>query len=214
VDPATAAPAPEHNLDDLLGYYGDPQTPITVDPSHVTAHIGYLKEMGLDYGWGPTAMMEWIFEHIFLYSGWEWGGAIVAGTVVVRLLSLYPLIRMSDGQAKLAAVRPLIAKLQTSSTEAKLQGNVNKANLYKQEIAATYKAVGANMYSSLGGMALQGVLGFGAFRLLRGMANLPVPGIENMGFLWFSDLTTNDPYYILPLAVGGFMHLMARVRST
>jgi YidC/Oxa1 family membrane protein insertase len=46
---------------------------------------------------------------------------------------------------------------------------------------------------------LQIPLGIGMFRLLRNMSEIPVPGLETGGLLWFSDLTVPDPLYILPL---------------
>ena len=35
---------------------------------------------------------------------------------------------------------------------------------------------------------------------LRQMTNLPVESMTNGGFLWFVDLTTSDPFFILPVA--------------
>lgn len=54
--------------------------------------------------------------------------------------------------------------------------------------------------------------GFGTFILLRGMANLPVPGLEHGGLLWFHNLTVPDPFLILPLATSAVLHWVLRVR--
>ena len=53
--------------------------------------------------------------------------------------------------------------------------------------------------------------GYGTFVLLRGMAHLPVPGLENGGILWFSNLAIPDPLFILPLATAGVLHWVLRV---
>lgn len=37
------------------------------------------------------------------------------------------------------------------------------------------------------------------FFALRGMANLPVDSMTNGGVLWFTDLTVQDPYFLLPV---------------
>jgi YidC/Oxa1 family membrane protein insertase len=41
---------------------------------------------------------------------------------------------------------------------------------------------------------------FGLFRIVSGMTNIPVPAMETAGYLWFTDLTATDPYFILPAA--------------
>ena len=55
-------------------------------------------------------------------------------------------------------------------------------------------------------------LGFGTFRCMRGMSYLPVPGFDEGGFLWLYDLTTPDPFLILPVATAGMYYLVFKVR--
>jgi YidC/Oxa1 family membrane protein insertase len=43
---------------------------------------------------------------------------------------------------------------------------------------------------------------FAMFRALYRSANLPVPGFQNGGTLWFTDLTAIDPFFILPAISG------------
>ena len=42
---------------------------------------------------------------------------------------------------------------------------------------------------------------------LRGMAKLPVPSMETETFLWISDLTMRDGYYLTPLFITASMYL-------
>ncbi|ORX96953.1 60Kd inner membrane protein-domain-containing protein [Clohesyomyces aquaticus] len=211
IDPASVPAAPEEAFSWADAHTAEPQPPSEADPSQVVEQIGYLKELGLDYGWGVTSTMQWVFEHIYIYSDLSWGAAIIAGTVLIRFVTFWPLVRSADSQAKMASVSPFTKKLQEEVRIANQQGDVPRAQSLRAQLAATYKSVGTTPLTSLQGMLLQGVLGFGAFRLLRGMSSLPVPGMENMGFLWFHDLTVSDPYYTLPLAVGLFMHAVARL---
>ena len=59
--------------------------------------------------------------------------------------------------------------------------------------------------------ALQMFAGYGTFVLLRGMAKLPVPGLETGGLLWFHNLALPDPYFLLPLGTAGVLHWVLRV---
>jgi YidC/Oxa1 family membrane protein insertase len=46
---------------------------------------------------------------------------------------------------------------------------------------------------------------FGLFRIINGMTHIPVPSLEDAGFLWFHDLTVADPFYLLPAMGTGFL---------
>jgi len=53
---------------------------------------------------------------------------------------------------------------------------------------------------------LQIPLGYGCFRVVRGMASLPVPGLMTESVSWLTDLTAPDPYFILPVATSAFLY--------
>lgn len=80
-----------------------------------------------------------------------------------------------------------------------------------KKIAALKKRNGVSVGWMLAPALLQAVFGFGAFKLTRAMAALPVPGFETGGFAWITDLTVCDPLYITPLALVVTTHLLARV---
>jgi len=57
---------------------------------------------------------------------------------------------------------------------------------------------------------LQVFAGYGTFVLLRAMAKLPVPGLETGGIFWFTDLSTRDPMFILPLATSFVLYRLLK----
>jgi YidC/Oxa1 family membrane protein insertase len=75
------------------------------------------------------------------------------------------------------------------------------------------RKAGVNMPAMFMPMVIQGALGFGAFRITRAMAALPVPGMETGGFAWLTNLTVADPYFIMPVALAGMLHVMGRVST-
>ena len=175
------------------------------DPSiaAIEPHIGYLKELGLNFGWGPTAFTEWLFEHVHIYSGLPWAGSIVLTAAVVRLAMLKLFINAADTSARLAHIQPLQAPIQARIKAAK--ENKDQAALMQAagELRQTYALGGVSPVTMFLPMIFQGMLGYGSFRLLRNMADLPVPGLDTGGLLWFSDLTIADPLYILPALTSG-----------
>ncbi|KAK4690932.1 hypothetical protein P7C71_g5964, partial [Lecanoromycetidae sp. Uapishka_2] len=47
--------------------------------------------MGLDYGWGPTAFVETLIEHVHIYAGTPWWASIAISMLIIRgvLLKFY-----------------------------------------------------------------------------------------------------------------------------
>lgn len=157
--------------------------------------------------------MQWLLEHVHIYSGLPWSLSIVATTLLVRVGVFYFYIRQADTAARTAALSPIVKPLNEKMLEHMRAGNQQAAMTFRKQISAVYKDADIHPFKAALGPLMQAMLGFGAFRLIRGMADLPVPGLQNEGLLWIADLTKSDPYLILPVAVAGMMHLVVRVRT-
>lgn len=195
-------------LDELLG-----QTPVKdavpkaeIDPTQLIDHPGQLAELGLDYGYGITTTFERLLETIYLQTGWGWAGTIMAATVVVRSGMFVFQALSSDKMAGMAALKPVTGPLQEKLNAALAAGEKQKADLYKMQQAAIMKPHIGGMGWMAGFTFIQAAVGFSAFRCLRAMGELPVPGMVNDGFLWFTDLSARDPYFILPATTTYIMY--------
>ncbi|OAQ65167.1 OXA1-like protein [Pochonia chlamydosporia 170] len=171
------------------------------DILNMPEQIGYLSALGLDYGVGPTSIMQWVLEHVHVYSGLGWGASIMATAVFLRCLMFYPQIR----SLKFNAVMQNLRKDPRSQEAMKLvqQGFANQDNEMRQKgqylnkmLKEQYGASNWGMLWSFGQIPFT----FGLFRIVSGMTNVPVPAMETAGYLWFPDLTATDPYFILPAA--------------
>ncbi len=182
--------------------------------NNIPVNIGYLKSIGLDFGWGPTAMMEWLLEHVHVFAGTPWWASIMMTTVIVRLALFRFYVASADATARSSALAEVFNPLNAKMIRCKKTGDTQGAQQARLEIKQAAKAAGLKPYMVFVPIVLQGVLGYGSFRLLRNMANLPVPGLDTAGFLWLQDLTISDPYYILPTCMALFMYAVAKVSST
>lgn len=205
--------APE-NLDPNATLHELPTSVQNLDLSaslhELPAHIGYLKELGLDYGYGPTAIVEWVLEHMHVLAGTPWWASIALTAVAFRLLFLKPFIAAANNSARMARVQPITKPLMTKMQE---QGRVkDNAGMMatRREIQVINQRAGVSFVKSLVPMT-QVFVGYGTFVLLRGMSNLPVPGMEAGGALWFQNLTIPDPYFILPAATSYILHVVMKV---
>jgi YidC/Oxa1 family membrane protein insertase len=213
----TSSTLDQQTLDDLLAS----ATPVKdvipkadFDPTQLIDHPGQLAELGLDYGYGITTMFEKLLETVYLQTGWGWAGTIMASTVVVRSGMFVFQALSSDKMAAMAALKPVTGPLQEQLNAAIASGDKQKADLLRMQQAAILKPYAGGMGAMFAFTGVQAVVGFCAFRCLRAMGELPVPGMAHDGFLWFSDLSARDPYFILPAATTAIMYRIFKVRNT
>lgn len=190
--------------DDFLREF-DPQSFLDIPE-----RIGFLKELGLDFGRGPTACCEWLLEHIHIYTGLPWWGTITVVALLFRAVMFFPTLSGTRQQAKLARLKtnPAFAKAEADMKEAAYRTKDQQALLFaRSEMLRLKKAAGISMWRSFIGLAMF-PFSYGMFRLLQGMASLPVPGLETGGLAWFTDLSVHDPLYIVPCVSAAVTMLM------
>lgn len=198
-------PLPLESADDSI--LAAIQTPMITED-----HYGFLREMGLNYGFPYIRnTLEIIMENIHVYAGTEWWATIALSAIAVRALMVVPMAIGSHHTAKLEVIKPHTKEAKERLAKAQESNDLLKVQEAKQELHQLIKAVGYKMAWPLAPMVLQGLFGFSAFQLMRAMTALPVPGLETGGALWFMDLTVRDPYFIFPVVMGGLLHLVARV---
>ena len=183
----------------------------TSDIANIPEKIGYLQEIGLNYGWGPTSMIEWCVEHIHIASGLPWWASVALTAVGIRAV-MFPLyLKASDSTARQTAMMSVTKPLMDKIQEAKKSGDQQAMLLAWQEMSAIRRKAGVSHRAALTPLFLQGVIGYCGYKLMRAMAALPVPALQTDGFLWLQDMTLQDPFLLLPIAMAGTMHLMVRL---
>lgn len=179
------------------------------DIDAIPEHTGYLKQLGLDYGWGPSSMIEWVIEHIHIWSGLPWWASIVGTGLLVRLALLYPMLGASDTAARMQNIKHIINPLRTKMLQTNTAGNMVEATRIRAEMSKLQSDHGIKPIKSFIPF-LQVPLGFGCYRVVNGMTSLPVPGLAVEAAGWLKDLTVADPVFILPALSATFMHLTLR----
>ncbi|KAK2006219.1 YidC/Oxa1 family membrane protein insertase [Colletotrichum eremochloae] len=174
--------------------------------------IGFLKTLGLDFGWGPSSVMQWAFEHVHVYSGLPWWGSIAATAILLRLVMFKPLLMAQDTSARMQKLQqdPKYLEVRTGLQEAMSRGDSAGMAELRRDLSMLNKRAGVNPLNGLWGL-LQIPFGYGMFRVLNGAASIPVPGMETGGFLWVTDLTVSDPFFLLPIAGPFAMFAMVKL---
>lgn len=179
--------------------------------------IGYLHNLGLDYGWGPTALCQWVLEHFHVWGGLPWWASIVGLCVAVRVVMAKPALLAQQEGVRMNKMRadPLFNALNEKWMMAlAVSGSASQAEMMqlRMQMNLVRERYGVKMWKMFLPM-LQAPIAFGGFRLLTGMGALPVPGLETAGTLWFTDLTMPDPYMIMPCVSTIMMFLSIKVSS-
>lgn len=181
------------------------------DISNLPEKIGYLHEIGLNYGYGPTSLLQWTMEHIHIYTGLPWWASIAATAVILRI-ALFPFyLKASDTTARQTALVSVTKPITDRMSAAQRAGNNQDVMVAWTQLRAVRQKAGINFRDMFTPMILQGVFGFCGFKLLRAMAHLPVPAFHTDGFLWLQDLTLSDPFLILPAVMAGSIYFLIRM---
>jgi YidC/Oxa1 family membrane protein insertase len=123
----------------------------------------------------------------------NWGWAIVVLTILIRLV-LYPLTyRGMISMQKLKDVAPEMKEIQR-----KYKGNPQQMQVKMMEL---YKKHGANPMGGCLPLILQIPIFFAIYRVLLNAVELQGEG----WIFWIEDLAKMDPYFILPILMGGTM---------
>ncbi|KAI8809505.1 60Kd inner membrane protein-domain-containing protein [Cladochytrium replicatum] len=203
-DSANAAVDTISVTDSVTSIVGDALPVISLDNPQVLGAItqlGDLTTLGLAKmaSWPfLTGILEQTMELIYLSTGLPWWGAIALTTVIMRIVMFPPILWAQRAAAKIANIKPEMEAIQANMHTAREAGD-KKTEM--QSMAMLQKLFKDNNVSPLSGMwALVQAPFFIAFYFsLTKMANLPVPGFESGGMLWFKDLAAMDPTGALPI---------------
>jgi YidC/Oxa1 family membrane protein insertase len=175
------------------GYSGpkDYVTLNTIDPVLVNA---------IEYGWFTFAAKPIFVLLLWLDSIFgNWGWAIVALTILVRLV-LYPLT--FKGMMSMAKLKELAPKIK--DIQAKYKGDPQRMNVAVMDM---YKKHGANPLGGCLPLLLQIPVFFAIYRVLLNAVELQgAPWI-----FWINDLARMDPTFILPILMGATMYYQQKI---
>jgi len=160
----------------------------------------------VSFGW-----LEIIADPIFHGLKWlhkyipNWGWAIVVLTLVINML-LFPL-RISSYKTtmKMQRVAPEIKAIQERYKKYSMR-DPRKAEMNK-EVMAVYQREGINPVGGCFQMFLQMPIWFGLNRAIQNAIELR----HAHWFGWITDLSSRDPYYILPIFMGLSMYVVSKM---
>ncbi|PIK63003.1 putative mitochondrial inner membrane protein OXA1L [Apostichopus japonicus] len=157
-----------------------------------------FTELGLG-GYTPVGLLQSCFEFLHMSAGLPWWATIITATVIARCVMFPIIVKNQRASIRLSNVMPTFQKLTKKMNEARQSGNQFEMTKRNMELQRFVKKHDVNPLKTLVGVLVQAPVFISFFIGLRGMAQLPVESMTVGGLSWFTDLTTADPYYALPV---------------
>lgn len=167
------------------------------------AKIAPNLDLTVDYGW-LWFLSQPLFKLLTFIQSFigNWGVSIIIITFIVRGL-MYPLTRAQyTSMAKMKLLQPKLQEMRERFGEDKQR--------MSQEMMELYKAEKVNPLGGCFPLIIQMPIFISLYYMLMGSVEL-----RHAPFmLWLQDLSAQDPYYILPLLMGGTMFLIQKMSPT
>jgi YidC/Oxa1 family membrane protein insertase len=160
----------------------------------------------VDFGWwGIIARplflwLKWTYNHIVP----NWGWAIVVQTLIITIALLPLRITQMKSMLKMQRVAPQIKNIQEKYKKYSLR-DPRKAAM-NEEISALYKKEGVNPAGGCVPTLIQFPFLIAYYRMLGVALDL-----RHAHWLWISDLSARDPYFVLPILMVVSMLVVQRM---
>ena len=198
-----------------LGYRG---APLTIAPGQTVTrseklYVGpeianQLKTVGpdldltIDYGWlwFVSSALFWVLSLIHTWVP-NWGLTIIVMTILVKLVFYRLSASAYRSMAKTRQLQPRLQAIQKRYEDDPQQKN--------QAMMALYREEKVNPMSGCFPMVIQ-------FPFMLGLYYVFMESIElrHASFLWISDLSSYDPWFVMPALMGASMWLQQQLSPT
>jgi YidC/Oxa1 family membrane protein insertase len=157
---------------------------------------GWFGRMSKFFGSMMLDLLRWFYSLTGI-----WGVAIIMLTIVVKLVLLPLTIKQYSSMRRMKEMQPEMEKIREKYKDDKLK--------QQQEMQALFQRTGVNPLAGCMPMVLQFPVWIALYAMLGAVVDL-----YHEPFLWLPDLTQPDPYYILPIAMGGLMFVQTKMNPT
>jgi len=171
------------------------------------SQFGDLKSLGL-CNFTPPGFAEYVLEAVYINTHLPWFATIAATTILIRVVCFPIMVKVQRASAIIQNLKPKSDPLTAEIKKLREEGDMPMATQKTRDLQALFKANNVSPLTPVLGL-IQMPIFVSFFMAIQSMSNLPVPGFDTGGALWFTNLAIADPYYILPVLAGaGFVAVM------
>uniref|UniRef100_A0ACD5WGI1 Uncharacterized protein n=1 Tax=Avena sativa TaxID=4498 RepID=A0ACD5WGI1_AVESA len=179
-------------MDVTAGLLSDAAT--SVVPAFPAPFPGEVAAAAAD-SFPPVAALQYAIDAVQSFTGLNWWASIAVTTLLIRTATIPLLVNQLKSTMKLNAMRPEIEAINmemrnSMDPQSMLEG--------KRKLGELFTKRGVNPLTPLKGLFIQGPIFMSFFFAIQNMVE-KVPSLKGGGAYWFTDLTTPDELYILPV---------------
>jgi YidC/Oxa1 family membrane protein insertase len=179
-----------------LGLYEHSAIPVATEVVH-GPRLGDMINLGFFSPVAKVLVGVLVFFQTHVTMG-NWGLAIIAMTVSLRMLMLPLSIKPIKTSIAMRRLKPEI-----DAVSEKFKDDMQAKNMAMMEL---YRKHGVNPLGGCLPQLVQMPIWFAMYTTLQTAVEM-----YHEKFLWFTDLSAPDKFYVLPIVLGGFMILQQRV---
>ncbi|KAL6660277.1 hypothetical protein ACP70R_002399 [Stipagrostis hirtigluma subsp. patula] len=143
----------------------------------------------------PVAALQHLMDAVHSFTGLNWWACIALTTVLIRLVTVPLLLNQMKATVKLNAMRP---EIEVINEEMRNSTDPRSVEVGRQKLGELFLRRGVTPFTPLMGLFVQGPIFMSFFFAISNMVE-KVPSLKGGGAYWFTDLTTPDDLYILPV---------------
>ncbi|KAL6649077.1 hypothetical protein ACP70R_013301 [Stipagrostis hirtigluma subsp. patula] len=143
----------------------------------------------------PVAALQHLMDAVHSFTGLNWWACIALTTVLIRLVTVPLLLNQMKATMKLNAMRP---EIEAINEEMRNSTDPKSVEVGRQKLGELFLRHGVTPFTPLMGLFIQGPIFMSFFFAISNMVE-KVPSLKGGGAYWFTDLTTPDDLYILPV---------------
>ncbi|KAL6905206.1 hypothetical protein ACP4OV_002807 [Aristida adscensionis] len=194
---SSSAPAPAPGV--------EPAPPVEVDAATVLADAaeaaaasvpapfpGEVAAAAAD-SFFPVAALQHVIDAVHTFTGLNWWACIALTTLLIRTATVPLLVKQLKATAKLNELKPEMEALKDQMDPMDPKSS--------DKVRALFKKHGVSPFTPMKGLLIQGPIFMSFYFAISNMVE-KVPSLKGGGTLWFTDLTTPDSLYILPVLTG------------
>lgn len=167
--------------------------PKLTEPIIPFAQLTFIQKLFLPYTYAVMYYLD------FLTNYFPWWGSIVITTLTCKIIFFPLLVKQQIIGHKTHNLLPETQKLQAEINECLVSGDAYNTAFNRAKLKMLYDANGLSMMSRLWPALIQAPMFMSLFFLLRRLSSEPLESLTTGGFLWITNLSVPDPYYILPI---------------
>jgi YidC/Oxa1 family membrane protein insertase len=188
----------DRNGPTLERLYVGPQSLQVLESVHVPTVAGAPQDLRalVDFGF-----FSWIARPLFFWLKWthekivsNWGWAIALQTLIINLALLPLRISSMKSALKMQRIQPQMKAIRDKYQKYSMR-DPRKQEM-NQEIGELMKREGVNPAGGCIPLAIQMPFLFAYYSMLRGALDL-----RHAPWLWIQDLSSRDPFFLLPIAL-------------